>query len=89
MKCSRSSTQDPILSLLPNITNLMEDGGITVGQMAPVGCVAVTNSEHNCLAMLRQRPDETLGQPLIRLNRAIAKALNDDIYTDETNTPVK
>lgn len=30
--------QDPILSLLPNIAELINFGGITVGQMEPVGC---------------------------------------------------
>lgn len=84
-----SPTKDPILSLLPNIAELIDYGGITVGQMDPVGCVAVANTEHDCLAMLRQRKNETLSQLLIRLDRAIAKAINDDIYTDEINTPIK
>ncbi len=84
-----SQTEDTILSLLPNITELMEYGGITVGQMDPVGCVAVANSEHDCLAMLRRRQNESLGQLLIRLDQAIAKAMNEDIYTDEINTPIK
>jgi len=84
-----SHTEDAILALLPNIAELMDDGGITVGQMDPVGCVAVANSEHDCLAMLRRRDNESLGHLLIRLDRAIAKAMNEDIYTDEINTPIK
>jgi len=83
------NTQDAILSLLPNIAELMDYGGITVGQMHPVGCVAVANSEHDCLAMLRRREHETLDQLLVRLDRAIDKAVNEDIYTDEINTPIK
>jgi hypothetical protein len=58
-----SRKEDAILSLLPNIAELMDYRGITVGQMDPVGCVAVANSEHDCLAMLRRRDNETLGQP--------------------------
>jgi hypothetical protein len=67
----------------------MDYGGITVGQMDPVGCVALANSEHDCLAMLRRRDNETLGHLLIRLDLAIARAMNEDIYTDEINTPIK
>lgn len=84
-----SYTQNPILSLLPNIAELMDCGGITVGQMDPVGCVAVANTEDGCLAMLRRRQDESLGHLLIRLDRAIAKAMNEGVYTDEMNTPIK
>jgi len=81
--------QDPLLSLLPNIAELIEFGGITVGQMEPVGCVAIANTEDGCLAMLRSRKNETLSSLLIRLDQAIAKAMNDDIYTDEINPPIK
>ncbi len=81
--------QHPINSTLPNIAELIDFGGITVGQMEPVGCVAIANSEDGCLAMLRRRKNETLNSFLIRLDQAIAKAMNEDIYTDEINTPTK
>lgn len=81
--------QDPILSLLPNIAELIDFGGITVGQMEPVGCVAIANTEDGCLAMLRLRQNETLSSLLVRLDQAIAKAMNENIYTDEINTPIK
>lgn len=81
--------QDPILSLLPNIAELIDFGGITVGQMEPVGCVAIANTEDGCLAMLRLRQNETLSSLLVRLDRAIAKAMNEDIHTDEINAPIK
>jgi hypothetical protein len=84
-----SNTQEAILSLLPNIAELVDYGGITIGQMEPVGCVAVANSEHDCLAMLRRRKNESLGQLLVRLDHAVAKAINEDIYTDEINAPIK
>ena len=37
--------------------------------------------------MLVRRDGETLAQLLIRLDQAIAKALEDDIFTDEINPP--
>ena len=49
---------------LPHIADLMDFGGITVGQMEPVGCVAIANTEDGCLAMLRRRHGETLAQLL-------------------------
>jgi hypothetical protein len=39
--------------------------------------------------LLRRRDNESLGHLLIRLNRAIAKAMSENIYTDEINTPIK
>jgi hypothetical protein len=36
--------------------------------------------------MLLRRQEETLDQSLIRLDCVIAKAMNEDIYTDEINT---
>jgi hypothetical protein len=70
---------------LPNIESLLEDGQITVGILRPVGCVAIANDDHNTLAMLQRRPGETLQQLLLRLDQAIAKALNDDEFIDEIN----
>ena len=75
-----------ILSL-PNIAELIEYGEITLGVVRPVGCVAVANDEDNCMAMLVRRDGETLAQLLARLDRAIGKALTDDIFTDEINPP--
>jgi len=72
---------------LPHIADLIEDGQITIGEMYPVGCVAVANDGHNSLAMLRRRDGETLAQLLARLDQAIAKAFDEEIYTDEINPP--
>jgi hypothetical protein len=41
------------------------------------------------MAMLARRDGETLAQLLARLDRAIGKALTDDIFTDEINSPSK
>jgi hypothetical protein len=84
-----ADTQQPTHATLPNIAELIDFGGITVGQMELVGCVAIANSEDGCLAMLRRRKNETLTGLLIRLDQAIAKAMNEDIYTDEINTTIK
>jgi len=37
--------------------------------------------------MLVRHRGETLGQLLTRLDRAIGKAINEDIFTDEINPP--
>lgn len=70
---------------LPHIAEFIDYGEITLGQMYPVGCVAVAADEHNSLAMLVRRDGETLAQLLIRLDRALAKAIDEDIFTDEIN----
>lgn len=46
---------------LANIAALIDDGGqITIGQLYPIECAAIANDDHNCLAMLQRRPDESL-----------------------------
>lgn len=72
---------------LPNIANLIADGEITVGEKSPLGCVAIAHDGHNTLAMLRRRRGETLVQLLTRLDQAIAKALTEEVFTDEINPP--
>lgn len=82
----RPAAGDPAVNLsLPHIADFLEEGEITLGQMYPVGCVAIANDGHNTLAMLRRRDGETLAQILARLDRAIAKALDEDVFTDEIN----
>lgn len=72
---------------LPNIAELIDHGEITVGVLEPVGCVAVASDEGNTLAMLARRKEETLLQLLTRLDQAIAKAYDEEIFTDEINPP--
>lgn len=74
---------------LPNITTLIDYGDITVGVLRPVGCVATAADEDQSLAMLVRRPGETLLELLTRLDQAIDKAYNHDIFTDEINAPSK
>jgi hypothetical protein len=78
-------TVDPLS--LPNIAEFINYGEITLGEMYPIGCVAIAADENNSLAMLVRRDGETLAQLLTRLDQAIAKAIEDDIFTDEINPP--
>jgi hypothetical protein len=70
---------------LPHIADFLDEGEITLGQMDPVGCVAIANDGHNTLAMLVRNDGETLAQLLSRLDQAIRKAIDEDIFTDEIN----
>lgn len=74
---------------LPNIEQLIDgEGQITIGAIHPLRCVAIANDGHNSLAMLVRRDSETLTQLLIRLDAAIAKAYDEDTFTDEVNVPL-
>ena len=72
--------------LLPNIEFLIDgNGDITIGQVGPVACAATAANEHQSLAMLVRRDDETLEQLLMRLETAIEKAVEEEIFIDEIN----
>jgi hypothetical protein len=73
-------------SSLPHIEDFIDYGQIVVGIMPPVGCVAVAGEGRQSVAMLRRREGETLKQLLTRLDFAIARAMADDVFTDEVNT---
>jgi hypothetical protein len=70
---------------LPNIAELIDDGEITIGMRRPMGCVAIAADEDCNYAMLLRRRGESLIQFLMRLDRAIDKALTLGIFTDEIN----
>lgn len=76
-----------VLASLPNIEDLIAYGEVTLGVLRPIGCVATAADEDRCLAMLVRHRGETLGQLLTRLDRAIDKAINEDVFTDEINPP--
>jgi hypothetical protein len=61
---------DPIADLLPNLARFIEDGGVTVGIVDPVGCVTTAADEHASIAMLVRRKNETLTQLMTRLDYA-------------------
>lgn len=74
---------------LANIAALIDGGGqITIGRLDPIECAAIANDDHNCLAMLQRRPDESLRDLLVRLDAAIATAWNEEIVIDEINPPL-
>ncbi len=71
---------------LPNIEFLIDgNGDITIGQVGPVACAATAANEHQSLAMLVRRDAETLEQLLMRLETAIEKAVEEEIFIDEIN----
>lgn len=73
---------------LANIAELIDDGGqISIGQLYPIPCAAVANADHDCLAMLQRRPEETFHQLLKRLDAAVATARDSGIRIDEINPP--
>ena len=64
-------------SFLPTLENfvLNGEGQVSVGSIGPIPCAAIASDEHNMLAALMRRPDETLQQLLERLDRAVQLAL--------------
>ncbi len=71
---------------MPNIESLIDDGGdVTIGRVGPIACAATAANEHHSLAMLVRREGETLEQLLMRLEAAIEKALEEEIFIDEIN----
>ncbi len=71
---------------LPNIEYLIDGNGeITIGGIGSIRCAAIAADDDQCLAMLVRRKNETLGQLLIRLDHAIEKVTEDEIFIDEIN----
>src|SRR3954468_2830895 len=67
-----------------HIDALMNAGGqITLGRMAPLDGVAVAADDRDIYAVLRRRPEETVGALLQRLDQAIANAQNGGARTNE------
>jgi hypothetical protein len=63
----------------------MKHGQITLGNVRPVGCVAVAHDGRQTVSMLLLREGETVIQVLTRLDLAIAKAFTEGTRTDEVN----
>ena len=75
------------LTSFPNLDALILDGQITIGKISPIGNVAIATNGQKTIAMLRQRPGDALRDVLQRLDEAVKKAIETDVYTDEINTP--
>jgi hypothetical protein len=70
----------------PNIDELINNGGnVSIGDIPPVPCAAVAADESIMLAALLRREGESLSELLDRLDDAIGKAFDEEIYTDEIN----
>jgi hypothetical protein len=84
-----ASTAPHAEPFLPNLEAfvLHGEGQISIGAIRPIACAAIANDEHDMLAALVRRPDETLQQLLERLDRAVQLAVDDNIRTDEINPP--
>ncbi|HFD87595.1 MAG TPA: hypothetical protein ENJ35_07960 [Gammaproteobacteria bacterium] len=61
------------------------NGGISIGAIASIPCAATAVDEDQCFAMLVRRDGETLGQLLVRLDRVIQIAADDETFIDEIN----
>ena len=70
---------------LPCIGELIKHGQITIGNVRPVGCVAVAHDGRQTVAMLLRRKGESVTELLARLDLAIAKAFTEGIRVDEVN----
>ncbi len=71
---------------LPNIEFLIDGNGeITIGRVGPAHCAATACNDHQALAMLVRRDDESLEQLLVRLEKAIENAIEEEIFIDEIN----
>lgn len=64
---------------------LHQDGQISVGKIGPIDCAAVANDDHAMQVALQRRPGESLADLLQRLEEALKRALDTDVFTDEIN----
>jgi len=80
------SREKPPATPWPNIEALIANGGnVSIGDIPPVPCAAVAADENNMLAALLRREGEPLEDLLSRLDEAVGKAVDEEIYTDEIN----
>lgn len=89
-KSRRGGTPTPSVTpnSFENIEALIDGiGNINIGRIGPIPCAAVAADEDQALAMLAARPGESLLELMARLDAAIGLAWEQDIYTDEINTP--
>ena len=71
---------------LKNIESLIDgNGNITIGRIGPVHCAAIAGDEDQQLASLVRDRGESLQRFLERLDKAIGRAWNDEVFIDEIN----
>ena len=66
---------------------IADHGSITLGEVSPVGCIAAAADQNGCYAMLKRRKDEDLLSLLVRLDKAIVQAVENNTVVDEVNPP--
>jgi hypothetical protein len=66
---------------------IADHGSITVGEVAPVGCIASAADQNGCYAMFRRRKGEDVLSLLVRLDKAIVQAVETNTVIDEVNPP--
>jgi len=71
---------------LENLVWLIEnEGELSIGRVGPYPCAAVAADEHNQLAAVVKMPGESIGSLLQRLDKAVQKAWDEEVFTDEIN----
>jgi hypothetical protein len=69
-----------------NLDHLIrENGDVTLGPVGPIRCAAVAADGGQMLAALVRRPRESFEELLDRLDAALQKRWDDEIYIDEIN----
>lgn len=63
------------------------NGDITIGSIGPIRCAAMAADDDQQLAALVRRRGESFLELLQRLDAALAKAWNEDVFIDEINGP--
>jgi hypothetical protein len=80
------STAASVGAAMNNIDALIADGGeITIGSVGSVECAATAADEHNLVATLMRRENETVIDLLRRLDTAIRLAMDGGNIIDEIN----
>ena len=69
-----------------NVYHLIRgNGDVTLGRVGPIRCAAIAADGDQMLAALVRRPRESFEELLDRLDAALQKRWNDEIYIDEIN----
>jgi hypothetical protein len=69
-----------------NLDHLIRgNGDVTLGHVGPIRCAAVAADGDQMLAALVRRPRESFEELLDRLDAALPKRWDDEIYIDEIN----
>ena len=66
-----------------NIEAILKEGGITVGRVGPIECVASASTSYDCPVMLVRREGESFVALLHRLDRSNAKSREQEITIHE------